>query len=405
MPAFPTGASQLSAYHFSQLATGSVTPAALGNYDTVILYRIRWSDLSAGAHAAIDTFAATHKVMIWDADDTGSQGYVTFVHPFAETSSGENYKGKPNASVVSYPTEDNFLASDNPSSPYYFDPNQLITDRDEIADMNAMTTGTTNWLPALIAANAKIPNGGWPLAWSYGVIGNQTGLTIYSGIDVDAFGNLQLNPNYAIKELALQLQAPFRATANPACAPNCTLGGTPSPPPPPHASCSFAKPTPKHWVHGRTPIWLKTSVAAGITGEIVTGSGQVMASGREHSGGLVGLRVQTRRLPSNHASRLRAVVLVGGQQAYSMVFRLKVDNTKPRLLLLHTWRASGGDELELRVSERSSMAIVGAHVGHQRPKLIAARRTIRRLLPGTVKTARLILRDRAGNTVVRKLVW
>jgi hypothetical protein len=60
------------------------------------------------------------------------------------------------------------------------------------------------------------------------------------------------------------------------------------------------------------------------------------------------------------------VVLVGGQHACkAMPFSLKVDNTKPRLLLLHTWRASGGDELELRVSELSSMAIVGAHVGHQ----------------------------------------
>ncbi len=93
-----------------------------------------------------------------------------------------------------------------------------------------MTTGTKNWVPALMAANAKIPKGGWPIAWSYGVIGNHTGMTVYSGLDADAFGNSQLNPNNAIKELALQLQAQFRTTPDASCAPNCTLPGSGSGP-------------------------------------------------------------------------------------------------------------------------------------------------------------------------------
>ena len=102
--------------------------------------------------------------------------------------------------------------------------------------MNAMKTGTANWVPALAAANANLPQGGWPLAWSYGVIGNHTGMTIYSGLDADAFGHKQLNPNYAIKELALQLKAQFLTTPDPSCAPGCTLPSSGGGPPTLHAA-------------------------------------------------------------------------------------------------------------------------------------------------------------------------
>jgi hypothetical protein len=82
-----------------------------------------------------------------------------------------------------------------------------------------------------------------------------------------------------------------------------------------------------------------------------------------------------------------------------------VDNTPPRLLLLHTWRADGLDRVRLRVSELSSMSFTGRHVPHHRAVLIAANRTINQTLPSSVHAARLILRDRAGNRVVRRLVW
>jgi hypothetical protein len=301
----------------------------------------------------------------------------------------------------------NFLASDKPSSPYYLDPNQLVTDRDEINDMNAMVAGTKNWLPALSAANAKIPNGGWPLAWSYGVIGNHTGLTVYSGLDADAFGNAQLKPNNAIKELALQLKAQFRTTPDPACAPGCRLSGGGSSgggPGSTHAACSLAKKIPTHWVRGRVPIWLKTSVAAGITGRVLSPKGKVVATGKE-SGNLIRFRVQTRRLRSNHRSRLNALVFVNGQQACSTSFRLKVDNTRPRFLFLKTFRSGGRHVARFQVSERSSMTVTGVHVPHRRKVLIGARRTINLRLPASVHRARLTLRDRAGNALVRKLHW
>jgi hypothetical protein len=54
------------------------------------------------------------------------------------------------------------------------------------------------------------------------------------------------------------------------------------------------------------------------------------------------------------------------------------------------------------VSEASRMTFSGGHV-HYRAG-IAAHRTINVHLP-LVRSARLTLRDRAGNTVVRRLVW
>jgi hypothetical protein len=402
VPPLPVGASQLSPYHFSELPASDVTVSALSKYDTVMLYAIRWADIPTSGQVAINAFAATHKVLIWDADDTGSQNYSTFIHPFSDVSSGQSFNGKPNDSVVSFPQGPDFLASDNPSSPYYLDPDQLVHDRHEINDMTAMSLGTKNWLPALVAANAVNRNGGWVLAWSYGVIGNHTGMTIYSGLDADAFGESGLNPNNDIKELALQLQAQFRTTPDTSCAPGCTLPS--SGPGSSHAACSFAKRVPTHWVHGRVPITLKASTAAGVTGRVLSPKGRILASAKE-SGNLIHLRVKTKRLRSNRVSRLRAVVYVNGQKACTKSFKLKVDNTPPRVLFLRTLRSGQLHLAELRVSEVSSMTVVGRGVPHRKPVLISAHRTVKARLPLQVRHAQLNLRDRAGNRVVRKLVW
>jgi hypothetical protein len=323
IPKLPVTDPQLSHFHFTAVPTAEVNTTKLSQFDTVVLYGLRWNTLSANAQLAINTFAATRKVMIWDSDDTGPQTYANFIYPFTDAASGEN--GKANDSVVTFPGGDNFLASSNPGSPYYLDPKQLVGDRNMINDMNAMKTGTHGWTPALVAANKNIPQGGWAVAWSYGVVSNHTGMAIYSGIDADAFED-SLNPNYAVKELKLQLAAPFRRTPDTSCAPNCkppgTTGGKS------FASCSFAKPVPRGWVHGRVPIVLKTSVAAGIRGKVLTRSGKALASARENKRGLIRFQVQTRRLPSHRIARLRAAVYLHGKKACSKGFRLKVDNTR-----------------------------------------------------------------------------
>ena len=401
---FPATNSQLSAYHFTELPTSKLTASGLAPYDTVILYGIKWNTISAGGQAALNTFAATHKVMIWDADGTGAQDYSTFIQPFSTLAS--NASGQPQNSNVSFPTSANgfvnFLASSSPSSPYYLDPSQLVSDPSMINDMNAMkpATAPNNWRPALIAQNANISSPAWPIAWSYGVIGNHTGMSIYSGLDADAIDNSQLNPNDEITELALELKAPFNTTPDTSCAPGCKPPPPPPPPPPP-VKCSAAKSVPNHWVHGRVPISLTASPVAGVAGVVKTTSGTVLAS-RSEQNGQIQLRVQTRLLPTNHVSRV-AAVCSKGQQSVSMFFRLKVDNTPPRLLSLRTSSSSSGRHVSFRVSEKVQIRIAGGGSRYRHWVWVARHKLIHVTLPGSVRHARLILRDRAGNQRVRRL--
>jgi hypothetical protein len=402
VPALPVNL--LPKYHFTQLSASAVTPAALQNYDTVVLYGIRWSDIPSSGQAAINAFAAKHKVVIWDADATGAQAYSSFVHPFSTVSSGQSQgTDSTRESVVYFLKRGDFLASSNPKSPYYLDPTQLVRDHDELNDMNAMKAGTANWRPALLAANDAINPAAWPIAWSYGVIGDQTGMTIYSGLDADTFPTNEVLNNDR-KELALDLAAPFRSTPA-ACSPGCHLGSSPETNP--FASCEFLK-LPKHWAHGHVPLVLKTSDAANITAQILTHSGRVLATGPA-TDGLVPLVLPTTKLP-NGTSRLRARVLVHGAPACSNRFRLAKSNSgRLRLLLLATSRdpvvhePDQLDLLTLRTSETASFTIVAPH--YRRTRLVRASKVVQFSVPLSVRKATVILRDRAGNTVTRSVSW
>jgi hypothetical protein len=403
MPTLPVNLRMYSSYHFTQLAANAVTTSALQGYDTLILYGIRWSDIPSSGQAAINAFAATHKVVIWDADATGAQSYSNFVHPFSTLASGQS-DNKRRDSVAYFLQKGDFLASSDKASPYYLNPAQLIEDRDELNDMNAMKTGTASWRPALLAANDVIKNAAWPIAWSYGVIGDQTGITIYSGLDADAFPtNVQLNNDR--KELALDLAAPFRSTPA-ACAPNCQLGSSPATNP--FTSCDIVKVS-QHWRHGHIPLVVQTSQAAGITAQIVTRSGRVLATG-PGGGGLVRLAVPIGKLPANGKSRLGTRILVRGATACTNPFQLtKVSKARPRLLLLTTshdpivHQPDQVDLLTLRVSRTSSLRIVANH--YRQTKRIPASKVVQFTIPVSVRKAKLILRDRAGNTVTRSVSW
>jgi uncharacterized membrane protein YgcG len=420
VPRLPVGASEVSRYHFSELSAAAVTPAALQPYDTILLYGLRWTDLSPAAQAAVNTFARTGKVLIWDADDVGAVSYASFIHPFSTLASGEN--GQANDSVVSFPAGSNNLASPDPSSPAYLDPAWLIADRNLINDMSAMHVGTPGWTPALIARNKSIPDGGWPLAWTYGDVSAQTGLVIYSGLDADTFESTA-SPNYAIKALALQLAAPFARSADTTPPPTGGGGGgggtsgggggtgggsggggtgggsggrtT-------YASCSFIA-VPTAWVHGRVPLAMKTSVANGISAKALTAKGKLVGSSATTTIGRLQLVVDTRQLPSNRSSALRAVVFVDAEAACELSFTLKVDNVRPRLLRLSTWRDPLGHMLDFRLSEVSTVDLTG--IGVKRHYLVAANRDIRWTLPGGLSSASLAVTDRAGNQVSRRLKW
>lgn len=402
VPALPVNL--FPAYNFTELAASAVTPAALENYDTVLLYGIRWSDISDSAQAAINAFAAEHKVVIWDADATGAQEYSTFVHPFSTVSSGQAQgTDSTRESVAYFLKKGSFLASSDPKSPYYLNPTQLVRDHDELNDMNAIKAETPNWRPALLAANDAVDPAAWPIAWSYGVIGDHTGMTIYSGLDADAFPTNEILNNDR-KELALDLAVPVRSVPA-ACSPNCGLGSSPTANP--FASCELLK-LPRHWARGRVPLLVKTSDASSITAQIRTRSGRVLAVGSA-TDGLAPLVVPTAKLP-NGTSRLQAWVLVRGVPACVNRFQVAKANTgRPRLLVLATSRdpvlhePDQLDLLTLRADQASSLTITAPH--YRRTRKIPALKVVQFAVPLRVRTAKLTLRDHAGRTVERIVSW
>jgi hypothetical protein len=132
-------------------------------------------------------------------------------------------------------------------------------------------------------------------------------------------------------------------------------------------------------------------------------TGTVLASGEEQNGSLR-LHVNTRLLRTNHVSR-PAVIYGTGQQTKSKFFKLKVDNTPPRLLSLRTHSSGSGHLVSFRLSEKSKMRIAGGGTRYAHWIVVARHKLITATLPGSVRHARLLVRDRAGNTVRRNLAW
>jgi hypothetical protein len=420
LPGFP--ASVLSGYHFGEVPLGSVTSANLSGYDTVVVYGVRWGDLSSSEQSAIGDFAKTGKVIIWDADSTGAQDYGSFVHPFSTKSSGA--VGGSHGSVVTFP-QGSPLASPEPSSSTYLDPSALVASTHLIGHMNVLVPGSGDWSPGLIAANSKIPESGWVVAWGYGSTANHAGMVIYSGIDADAFSD-SASPNYAIKELSIQLAAPFSRTGDASCSPNCspppiggssggTGGGTGggsgggtggSTASPTFAQCSFTKRPPTNWVRGTVHLSLTTSVANGITGVVKSSTNRVIGSGTPSSTtGHLALLVNTHLLASNRLSKVKADVLVNSAVACSLTAQLRVDNLKPKASAIKTTRSKRGNMLTFRANEPIRISLSTKH--HKSygtfTRKHAGKATLK--FPGAVSSGTLRLIDRAGNTTRIRIIW
>jgi hypothetical protein len=418
IPPFPKTDAQLSGYHFTDLPVSAVTPAALQPFDTIVLYGQHWSDLSGAVQGAINDFSRTHKVIIWDADSTGAQDYGSFAIPFSTLASNENAGS--HGSVVTFPTGPDPIASPDPGSPVYLDPSALVASTHLIGHMNVMKQGAAGWLPGLIAANTPIPTGGWVLAWAYGSATDHTGLAIYSGMDADAFTDAA-SPNYAVKELAIELGAPFQQTADTTCAPNCS-----TPPPPTNgggstgggtggsttgssaptglgapssqtfALCSLTHAAPRNWVRGRVFLTLATSVANGIHGKATTAAGKVVGSGVTTSPGHVRIMVDTKRLPSDRRSSLIAGVYVNAVKACSVTVRLAVDNRVPTLRILQSKVTKSTRRVTVRASENLRLTILSGHRTVRRLYVRAGKKTAL-TLSRRLGTVTLVLIDRAGN--------
>jgi hypothetical protein len=175
-----------------------VTGDALAGLDTLIIYGVRWDSFDPSEQAAINAFAQTHKVVIWDSDSTigkpiggvpQSRSYGTYAVPFTVYASGGQ---KTDATPPVVITPGDLL---NAPTPLVDD--DLRREPHAIGDMNVMVpANAAAWHVSIRAKNDTLDAapGGAPsdivLAWAP-VSASGTGLTIYSGMDADA---LDLTP-------------------------------------------------------------------------------------------------------------------------------------------------------------------------------------------------------------------
>jgi hypothetical protein len=152
-------------------------------------------------------------------------------------------------------------------------------------------------------------------------------------------------------------------------------------------------------VHGSVPVLLKTSVAAGLGARPETAKGKLLGLLVTPVSGRATLTVNSKLLPSNRASSFLGVLYVNGTKACTATTTLKVDNIPPRLLSLTVRPSAGATVLQLRASESVTVTGLG------RALKVAGRKTLDVVLKTPHGTAKLTLRDRAGNTLKRTLTW
>jgi hypothetical protein len=117
------------------------------------------------------------------------------------------------ASGVSHTVEDNTLASNNPSSPYWIDDAALSNNTDAVGDANVMVTMDPNWYINMTAQNALGVTGPVHTYAEYsGDGGVNNGLMIYNGFDYD-YAPYWEPPNTLTKIWYQELMQPF----NPSC--------------------------------------------------------------------------------------------------------------------------------------------------------------------------------------------
>jgi hypothetical protein len=184
----PTSGPDLAGVTFT-----NVTPANVGNvaafpltYDTAVLnvasaeMACNTGNLPAASRTALIAFVASgHKVIIWDSECTATGGMDYSWLPFPFTT---NTPGAAGANGTLTIVEENTLSSNNSLSPYYINAALVGSGTDAVGDANVMTTLDPNWCVDMRATNV---NGITGPVHTYAKTGNDVGLVIYSGLDVD----------------------------------------------------------------------------------------------------------------------------------------------------------------------------------------------------------------------------
>ena len=157
-------------------------------------------------------------------------------------------------------------------------------------------------------------------------------------------------------------------------------------------------------MHGYFYLSLTTSVANGITGTVKSSTQKVLGTGAPSTPGHLSLHVDSRLLPSNKISAIKADVLVNSAVACSLNAQIRVDNVKPKAFGLKTTKTAHGNMLTFRSIEPLRIWLATPH--HQfgtYSRKHSGKTTLK--FPQSVTSGTLRLVDRAGNITRIKVTW
>jgi hypothetical protein len=165
------------AFTFTELTQEQVEPATLAQYDTVVLNQVFTSSLTEGQKQALSSFViGGGKLIIHDSDGTKGNEYSWLPVPANTGETCENCGNKNGEAEV---VENNTIVSNDPSSPYYVNVNELPGNSDAVGDANVLLTSDPRWNQDIRASNDQNVEGAVDAYASDG------GLILYNGFDAD----------------------------------------------------------------------------------------------------------------------------------------------------------------------------------------------------------------------------
>ena len=168
--------------HFTNVAGSSISASTLVSYDTIIFWGFNPSTLSSSQKTDIVNWISNGgKLIIWDSEDSAPNGwdYTWLPYPFVSVGPGAMGASGYPLTIV----EENTLSSNDPTSPYYINTNEIGQSTDAVGDANLFTSFTSDWTVDMEAKNYLGTEGPVHV---YSQPGN--GLIIYNGLDFDYAG-------------------------------------------------------------------------------------------------------------------------------------------------------------------------------------------------------------------------
>jgi hypothetical protein len=174
-------------FTFSELLQEEIEPSVLSSYDTVVLNEVFTNSLSEAQKQTLANFITTGgKLIIHDADGTAGNEYSWLPVP---AESGHSCQNCGNFDGEAEITENNTIVSNDPSSPFYVDVNELPGNSDAAGDANVLVTTDPRWDEDIRARNQQNVEGA---ADAYASDG---GLIMYNGFDTDFMGQFYPSGN------------------------------------------------------------------------------------------------------------------------------------------------------------------------------------------------------------------